>query len=169
MIMDGVQDKIVAEISAKTGLSWDMSQKAIKAALPMIMWGLSKNADSEEGKQAIDTALDSHSESDSLDETQGSKILGHIFGSKEQEIERQVATEAWVSEKEASSITKMLASSVMGKLWAEKKAGNDVAWALQKDTLAKSLITGFLDKDGDGDIKDDLMAKWMDFLKKKFM
>jgi hypothetical protein len=40
---------------------------------------------------------------------------------------------------------------------------------MKEDSMAQTLLTSFLDKDGDGDIKDDLMAKGMDFLKKKFM
>jgi len=37
MIMDGVQDKIVEQIAAKTGLQGDLAKKAIASALPMVM------------------------------------------------------------------------------------------------------------------------------------
>ena len=169
MIMDGVQDKIVEQIAAKTGLQGDLAKKAIASALPMVMAWLSKNADTDEWKQALDTALEKHADEANTDENEGSKILGHIFWNDTSKVSQAVATKAWVTNEQASSITSMLTSSVMWKLWAEKKAWNDVAWDLQKDSVAKSMLTSFLDKDGDGDIKDDLMAKWMDFLKKKFM
>ena len=169
MIMNGMKDKIVAEISKKTGLSGSMAQNVIKQALPKVMGQLSKNADTDEWKAGIDAALEKHSDESNLDENEGSKIMGHIFGNDTAKVSEEIAAKAGVTNEQASSITSMLTSSVMGKLWAEKKAWNDVAADLQKDSVAKSMLTSFLDKDGDGDIKDDLMAKWMDFLKKKFM
>lgn len=169
MIMDGVQDIIVEQIAAKTGLSWAMSKNVIKAALPMIIWKLSQNADTDEWKQSLDAALDKHTDEANTDENEGLKILGHIFWRDTSKVSEAVAVNAWVTNEQASSITSMLTSSIMGKLWAEKKASNDVATELQNDSMAKSLLTGLLDKDKDGDIKDDLMTKWMDFLKKKFM
>ena len=169
MLMNGVQDKIVEQIAAKTGLSWAMSKNAIKAALPMIMWKLSQNADTDEGKQSLDAALEKHTNEENIDENEWTKILGHLFGNDTSKVSEAVAVKAWVTNEQASSITSMLTASVMWKLWAEKKAWNDVATELQNDSMAKWMLTSFLDKDGDGDIKDDLMAKGMDFLKKKFM
>jgi hypothetical protein len=116
MIMDGVQDKLIQEVSQRTGLSAGMSQQAIKLALPLIMGRLSQNADTEEGKQALNAALDDHDETNALDEAQGGKILGHIFGDDEDEIEEEIAAKAGVSKDEATSVTKMIAPFVMGKL-----------------------------------------------------
>ena len=169
MIMDGVQDKIIAEIANKTGLSGDLSKKAIAAALPMVMGGLSKNADTEEGKKSLDQALENHTDETNVDESDGSKILWHIFGNDTSKVSETVAAKAWVTSEQASSITSMLTSSLMGKLWSEKASGANVAEDLKQDSAAKWMLTSFLDSDGDGDIKDDLMNKGMDFLKKKFM
>lgn len=169
MIQNAVQDKIVAEISKKTWLQWETAQKAIKAALPMLMGAMSKNADTQEWKDALDSALDAHDETNVLNETEWEKMLWHILWDEESAVEEAVAAQAWVSKEEATSVTKMIAPFLMGQLGSAKKAGADVAGDLNKDTIAKSLLTSFLDKDWDGDVKDDLLWMGMDYFKKKMM
>ena len=169
MIQGAVQDKLVEQIAAKTGLQWDAAKKAISAAMPMIMGWISKNASTDEGKQALDSALDAHTDAENVDEATGWKILGKIFWAEEgAQVESTVTAAAGVTEEQSKTITQMLASSAMGKLWAEKAAGTDVAGEMKKDNMAQSLLTSFLDKDGDGDIKDDLLSMGVNALKNKF-
>jgi hypothetical protein len=63
---------------------------------------------------------------------------------------------------------KILAPLIMWKLWEAKAGGVDVGGLLQKETGTKSVLTSFLDQDGDWEITDDLLKMWGSFLKNKF-
>ncbi len=167
MIQNAVQDKIVEQITAKTGLQWDVARKAISAAMPMIMGWLSKKANTDDWKNMINSAVDATSLED-IDESEGTSVLSNILWDDSTKVTQAVADQAWVTEQEANSITGMLTSWVLGKLSAEKQAGADVTADLEKDSAVQWLLTNFLDEDGDGDIKDDLMKKGMNMLKNKF-
>jgi len=48
MMTDALSEKVIGEISSKMWIDWNSAKSAINSALPMIMWGLSKNADSND-------------------------------------------------------------------------------------------------------------------------
>ncbi len=177
MLTDAMTDKVVWEISSKMWMSWDSAKSAIEWALPMLLGGLSKNADTPEWVSSLNGALGKHSWgvmdmiwdlAGNPDSWEGAGILKHILWWSEENVAQAVAKKAWINSSQAGWLLKVLAPMVMGKLWEAKSWGLDVGSLLQKDTMAKWLLNSFLDKDGDGDIKDDLLSMWMNFAKKKF-
>jgi hypothetical protein len=93
-----------------------MAQSMIEKALPSILSGLEKNTQTEDGKKALDTALEKHTGETKIDMNDGAKILGHILGNnKESEIEN-IAKETGASKEQSADVMNMLSSLVMGGL-----------------------------------------------------
>lgn len=173
----------VGKIAAKIGVDPEQAKSAIASALPTIVSALAKNSQSADGAAKLDKAVDQHdggilaklgaSAPDLLSE--GSKILGHVFGPKQAAAQGQVAAAASGSGLDYAKIGDLLstlAPVVMSALNSKKKAeGLDaagVAQSLQADgQKAKQEAGGalaFLDADGDGDVMDDIAEKGKDLL-----
>lgn len=96
----------------------------------------------------------------------GSKILGHIFGSSEDTVTTTLATQSGASTDQISSMMKILAPLVLSAVNKEQSSGGltDIVGSLTQSTKAANdnsslpmqVVTSLLDKDGDGSIVDDL-------------
>jgi hypothetical protein len=171
---------MIEEISKKMGMDSGSAKTAIMSALPMIMWGLSKNADSNEGAEAINKAVEKHASDDNglmwmigklagnPDSGEGAGILGHILWNSQENVANAVAKKAGIDSNQASGLLKILAPMVMWKLWEAKAGGLNIGSLLQGETENKNILTSFLDQDGDWEITDDLLSMWGNFLKNKF-
>ena len=80
-------DSSLSALMEKTGLSAAKLKKLIPQALPLLLKYLTGNASTEGGALSLLGALGQHSGTKALhdqiaeaDETEGGKILGHIFG-----------------------------------------------------------------------------------------
>jgi hypothetical protein len=73
---------------------------------------------------------------------------------------------------QSMDMMKILAPLVMGSLGKAKKEGwldaSAIAWLVTGASKNSSMLTMFLDKNGDGDVKDDLLKMGMNYLKGKF-
>ncbi len=162
----------LGQISGLLGADSDAAQKGIAAAVPALLGGLAKNTQSEGGAASLLGALDAHDGS-ALDNIgglgdlvgDGDKILGHVFGGKQDQVAQAVASESGLDLGMVTKLLPMLAPIVMGFLGKQKAAGN-----LDQGSLAKSLgaerdsmasgglggMLAMLDSDGDGDIMDEV-------------
>ena len=162
IIWDLLKDQAMKVISEKTGLDLDTSKDLAKKALPMLLWALKNNSEDSDRKESLEKAVEWNDGSlldnlDNLDLKDWGKILGHIFGDKKEEVEKEV----W-----DSSILSALAPFVMWALWkANSDSGSSAKDLLSGNSTIMKIATSFLDKDWDGSITDDLM--WMAM--KKFM
>jgi len=180
LVTGAIKDSVIDEISSKMWMDSGSAKSAIMSALPMIMGGLSKNADSDEGAEAINKAVEKHTTDDNgimsmigklagnPDAGEWAGILKHILGGSEENVANAVAKKSWIDSTQASGLLKILAPMVMGKLGEAKASGLNVGSLLQKETENKSILTSFLDQDGDWEITDDLLKMWGNFLKNKF-
>lgn len=109
--------------------SEDVAKSAIGTGLGAILGGLAKNAAEPKGAESLFNAVTKKHDGGILDDVggflgmgdmvDGGKILGHVFGDKQPEVETQVAKAAGI---DASMITKLLpllAPMVMA--WIGKK------------------------------------------------
>jgi hypothetical protein len=165
-------------LASKIGVDPDKAKSAIGAALPTIVSALAKNTKSDEGAAKLDKALDEHDAGiasklavaapDLLSE--GQKILGHVFGKKQQTAEKEVAKAASSSGFDVSKVGDLLATLaplVLSALNQKKKEegldAKGMAESLQADGVQAKKEAGgalsFLDADGDGDIMDDIADK----------
>ena len=167
-----LKKQALSQITKQIGGDSKVSQALIAKALPSILSGLEKNTESDDGKKALDTALEKHTGETKIDMADGAKILGHILGgNKESEIAK-IAKETGASEEQSNQALSMLSSLVMEKLGDQKKAGlgaDDIAKMLSGAGKNASLLQGF-DQDGDGDFdKNDAVKFGIGYMMKKFL
>lgn len=169
-----------AQIGSQLGLDQSAVNKAITTALPVILGGLAKNAQSSEGASALTSALDRDHDGSILDDlvgfaTQASSggigdgILGHVFGSNRSKAENAVGTSSAISGGQAAKLMAMLAPIVMGYLGKKKRESNldasQMATELQaeserhgpQESSLVSMVSKMLDSDGDGSVMDDVL------------
>lgn len=132
-LMQQLENKgAVDQIAGKLGIPPGKASSALAAAVPTIMAGIAKNTQKPEGAAALAGALDKDHDGSVLDEDEyfdryqekkGDKILGHVFGGKEGEVETKVSALSGLNPAQGADLMKMLAPLVMGYLGKEKKSG----------------------------------------------
>ena len=156
------------------GIAAQMAPMAIAA----VMAGIKKNAASPEGAAALSGALEKHdggllgnvAQATSGDViADGQKILGHVFGGKQSQTEMALAKTAGVEQNQMNQLMAMAAPMIMGALGkAKREQGLDIsslAGLVDQESAAVAQaapsemggLLNFLDQDGDGDFKDELM------------
>lgn len=112
----------IDQIASKLGVDADTAQAAIQQGGGAILSGLQKNASTPEGSAAIEAALGKHADKaaptsvDDVDTTDGEKILGHVFGGKEQEVAQSLTKDSKTAGIDFSKLLPVLAPIVMGML-----------------------------------------------------
>ncbi len=181
-LMDQLSDVVVGRMSQqaaqKTGLNEGLAAQLMPMAMAALMGGLKKNASQPSGADALASALDRHDGSllNDLgrlgqDSTlaDGQKILGHILGGKQAQTERALAKTAGVDQGQVRQLLAMAAPMVLASLGRAKReqgldasalAGLVTEESVRVQKAAPSELGGlmqFLDQDGDGDFKDDML------------
>ncbi|HHL32420.1 MAG TPA: DUF937 domain-containing protein [Oceanospirillales bacterium] len=189
--MSGIMDMLTKQMGAgmmqqmasKLGGDTDSVQRASAAAIPMILAALKRNASSRQGAEALAGALDKgHSDGGILGNLgglfggssmqNGGKILGHVFGGKQDNMAQQLGKATGLGGKGAGDLMSMLAPMVMGALGKAKSQGNMGVGGLQdllnqehrsiqkRQPKQLGMIEGLLDSDGDGDVDlSDILKK----------
>lgn len=176
-ILSGILSQLgsggLSQIASAIGVDEDKASDAVAMALPALLGGMAKNAQSPDGAQALAGALDNHDDgifgklTDLLGSQDGSKILGHVLGNKTEATQQRIAGGSGLDLGSVAKLLPMLAPLVMGYLGKQKKEKNlgasELAGALQnerKDTEAKAPglggLAAILDTDGDGFDLDDV-------------
>lgn len=82
----------IDDIAERFGVSHDVARQAVQEGGAVLLGGLAKNAETEEGSTAIEKALNRHegfsgaSKVDDVDQADGGKIVKHVLGDKEKEV-----------------------------------------------------------------------------------
>lgn len=186
-ILDLLADRIggdnIGQIAGAIGADPRQTQTAVAAALPALLTAMNRNTNSAEGAQSLARALERDHDGSLLDhlggflsgqvtgkQADGGGILGHILGGQRQQVEQGVAQASGLDLSQVSRLLPLLAPIVMAALGRQKRqAGLDSAGLSgilgQEATRARQAapdgllgaLSGFLDRDGDGDIQDDLL------------
>lgn len=163
----------LSQIAGALGTDEGKAGDAVAMALPALLGGMAKNAQSPDGATALAGALDNHDDgvfgqlTDLLGDQDGSKILGHVLGNKTQATQQRIAAGSGLDMGSVAKLLPMLAPLVMGYLGKQKKeqglGADDLASALQNErneTEAKAPglggLAAILDTDGDGLDLDDV-------------
>lgn len=165
------------ELSRSIGSDEGSTQKAVGAALPMLLGALTKSAKSENGAAALSAALERDHDGGILDDlsgyfqgkasgkaADGQGILQHLLGSKQSALESGLSKSTGVDQGSIAKLLPQLAPLVMGALGQQKKQGGlDVNGLMgmlsgEADEIEKKapgmggLLGSLLDQDGDGDV-----------------
>ncbi|MBD0832659.1 DUF937 domain-containing protein [Aestuariibaculum sediminum] len=184
---------IVNGVSNQTNQSKGKTQDVLTMALPVLMQAMKRNASSPEGAEGLLSALNSgkhdggilnnlgdlfHGGVDENVITDGSKILNHVLGSKQQHVENVLGAKAGMDSGSVAQILKVAAPILMGVLGNKAKQEN-VNSSNGLESLLGGLIGGnspqseqsflesILDADGDGSVIDDVAGMVLGGNKKK--
>lgn len=187
--LDLLADKIggdnVGQIASAIGADPQKTQTAVAAALPAILTALNRQTNTTEGARGLAKALERDHDGSLLDslggflsgqvggkQADGGGILGHVLGGQRQQVEEGVASASGLDVQQVAKLLPILAPIVMAALGKRKRqAGLDEAGLsgiLGEDAMRArqaapdgvlGALSGFLDRDGDGSIQDDVMQQ----------
>jgi hypothetical protein len=182
---------LIENLSAQIGASPEQTASATSGVMGTLMAALARNAATPQGASALNNALDRDHDGSILNDVigmvtgqaqpatsravDGSGILGHILGDRQSGATDMISKMSGLNSNQAGSLMAMLAPVIMGALGkAKREQGLDAggltdllgnaASAQQNQNPAMSLITRFLDSDGDGSIIDDVAGMGMKIL-----
>ncbi len=181
LIKSQVGEENVDRLSNNLGEDKGNTMDAISKVVPVLVSAMARNAKSEDGANALAGALDRDHDGSILDnlgslidrpeESQGQGILKHVLGGKRENAEKAVSEKSGISMESAIKIFQVAAPILMGLLGKKKKEENlnggglasilgSMASSHENDDEGGSgiggMITGLLDRDGDGSVMDDI-------------
>lgn len=167
ILESGLNENFLNSISSKTGIDSNSLQSLVKDLAPQLLNGAKANLASENDSSDLinmisNTNLDSLSQNpEQLDNLDTSNMLGQLFSSlneNESDVANAMSSKSGIDSSLISSLLPMLAPLIMGAL---NKQTNLSASDTSNTNDVTSMLTGFLDKDNDGSVVDDLfvMAK----------
>ena len=179
IIGDVIKGNVADKIGKQTGADQAQVESVISAALPVILGQLANNTSSKEGAEQLDAAVAKDHNGGSLFESLGSlfgggqtnadggKILEHVLGDKQASANDAISQKTGVDAATVAKILTFVAPLVLAYLGKRKAQGNLDAGGLS-DMLDKQtspsgnplsqIATSILDKNGDGNIVDDLIG-----------
>jgi len=180
-LSSGMVDQLSQQIG---GADREKTAAATEGIVNILMGAMARNASTPDGASALNSALERDHDGSVLDNVMdllggqqtrgindralnGSGILNHVLGTKQSGAIDMITKMSGLDSGKAGSLMATLAPVVMGMLGKAKKQNNLDAGGItdllggfakqqQKQSPAASLLTGFLDADGDGSIVDDV-------------
>jgi hypothetical protein len=184
-----LDDNAISQLSRQLGVDESTTRQAVPAALTALLGGLSQEAANPTRAQQLAGALSRDHDGSVLDDlsgfllnsqnplrTQGAGILGHVFGNRQPQVQQQVGRAAGLDAATAGRLLMLLAPLVLGALGrAQRQRGLDpggISDVLsqerqrveQQQPQNRGLLNVLLDRDGDGQIIDDLAGMAGGFL-----
>ncbi len=169
-------EALVDTASTRTSEKREDVVSALGMALPVLLGAMKNNTRSSEGAAKLDNALSQDKHNGSLMERfkeldpdylqdEGGKIVNNIFGENEEKISSSLSSITNLKPENLSAIIKMAAPILLSILGSQKRKDNVGANGLE-DLLGNVLGTNskhdssfletILDRDGDGNIIDDI-------------
>ena len=171
----------IRQLSQQIGADEQQTAGAVQMALPVLLGGLAKNAQSPDGAQALGRALDKDHDPGLLDNLgamlggggagalggAGAGILGHVLGGRQPAVEQGLGKATGLNSGQVGKLLMILAPIVMAALAKQKQQrGVDAGGLggmlegeredLQRKNPKLGGLASMLDRDGDGSIIDDL-------------
>ncbi len=182
LIKDSLGQQAVEQVSKQLGANSEGTQRAVAAAVPMLLAALQKNAQSRSGAESLARALDKDHDGgilgnlgamlgQSSNQSMGEKILGHVLGRRQDNVSNQLGKATGLGQSDITKVLASLAPVVLGALGKAKRENNLGVSGLQdlltqeRKTIQKkqpnlSILERALDGDGDGDVDlSDILQK----------
>src|SRR5688572_26669272 len=179
-LLSQLQGQPLADIGSQLGLSPSQASGAVSAALPLLLGALGRNTSQPQGAEALFGALQrDHSGLDIGSVLgsvlggggQGSQILGHVFGARQQGAAQGLGAATGLGSDQAGGLLKLLAPIVLTFLAQRMFSGASAPGAsnqgspqmlgevlgqeqsniAQQGGLAGGLLGAVMDRDGDRD------------------
>jgi hypothetical protein len=174
-----LEGRNVQRVSRQLDVGEDQAATAIKAALPLLVGALQRQASSPTGLDSLAGALDRDHDGGVLDDiggflggggsaAAGAGILGHVLGSRQDNVAASLGKSTGLDTGRVLQLLSLLAPLVMGALGRAKRQSQAGTGGLadilggatrQMDQEAPDLMSSLgrmLDADGDGSVIDDV-------------
>ena len=190
LLNSSIGQSVVRSVAGQLGVNENQASSAVNIAIPAILAGMTRNAQSPDGAASLNNALESKHDGSLLDnlmgmlqgstqslQSDGDGILGHVFGNKRPAIEQGIAQKSGISMDKIGPLLAILAPIVMAYLGKEKRQTNTGAGGLgdllggllgggnQQQSRSSGgvmdILSGVLDKDGDGNPLNDLLGGFL--------
>ncbi len=174
--------QLISGVANQTGQPENKTADVLSMAMPLLMGAMKKNASTPGGAQGLMNALSNNHDGSILDNlgglfsggvdqsiiNDGAGILGHVFGTKQPQVENALSNKSGIDAGTISQILKIAAPILLGYLGKQSRQQNlsspDALGGLLGGLMGgnkaaakqQSLVESFLDSDGDGSIVDDL-------------
>ena len=182
LINSPIGKQLISGVAGQTGQPENKTADVLAMAMPLIMGAMKKNTSTPGGAQGLMNALSSKHDGGILDNLgglfgggvdqsvmdDGAGILGHVFGSKQPQVENALSSKSGIDAGSIGQILKIAAPILLGYLGKQTRQQNvtspDALSGLLGGLMGgnktankqQSLIESFLDSDGDGSVIDDL-------------
>lgn len=149
----------ISGLSTATGATGNEVKKVLTNAIPALLNGAKNQADDDSTSESFVNALSQHAKDDTkdisgflgkVDMADGAKIISHLLGSEKNDIVKDVATKAGVSQKKTNSILSGIAPlllSLLGQQTQEEESSSPIGGlmgSLLGNADMGSLLTGLL-------------------------
>ncbi|WP_142786431.1 DUF937 domain-containing protein [Changchengzhania lutea] len=183
---------IISGVSSETRQPQNKTQDVLTMAMPLLMAAMKRNAQSPQGAQGLLSALDNKHDGSILDnlgslfgggvdnsvKNDGKKILGHILGGKQRNVEQALSQKSGMDMADVAQILKVAAPILLGILGKQKRENNVNNQSGIEGLLGgllggnskqqeQSFLETILDADGDGSVMDDVAGMVLGGNKKK--
>lgn len=183
---------LVSGVAAETDQPQNKTHEVLTMALPVLMTAMKRNVSSPQGAQDLLSALNKDHDGSILNnlsglfgggvddsvKSDGSKILDHILGAKQPNVEKAISLKSGIDANTVAQILKVAAPILMGLLGNQAKQKNVnnpgglaglLGGLLKGDSPQheQSFLESILDADGDGSIMDDVAGMVLGGNKKK--
>ncbi|MBK8445047.1 MAG: DUF937 domain-containing protein [Sphingobacteriales bacterium] len=176
---------------SKVGANEEQLNSALGAVVPILTNALARNASTPEGASALHNALSNKHDGSVLDSLmdlvnnpqngEGAGILRHVLGGSRPAVEQAVSVNTGLNQQGVGQLLEMLAPMLMGVLGRQQRqaTSSDAAGGLsewlrsaqgQMQNQAPQqmgFIGRLLDRDGDGNMMDDVMEMGFKFFTKR--
>ena len=176
MIKGSLGQAAMDQVAQQFGGNKDGAQRAVAAAIPMLLQALQRNSRDRGGAESLARALDKDHDGgilgnlggllgQSRNQSMGEKILGHVLGSRRENVSNQLGRATGLGGADVTKILANLAPVVMGAVGKAKRENNlgvsglqDLLTRERQQIQQRQPNMGFLEKalDGDGDGDVDL-------------
>ncbi len=191
-LSEGLLDTLSSQLG---GVDKEQTSKAATGIFSTLMGAMSKNASTPDGAASLANALDKDHDGGLLDNmmdmfggnpqpqqsraANGAGILKHVLGEKQSGAIDMISKMSGLDSSKTGSLMTMLAPIVMGSLGKAKKEqgfevsdltsflGNSVK-STSNQSAEMSMISKFIDQDGDGSVMDDIAGMGMNMLSNFF-
>ncbi len=134
---------MIDNVASQLGMDKKQTSSAVGVAVPAILAGLTKNAQSPQGAESLNKALEADHDGSLLDnlsgmfkskpdalQQDGNGILDHVFGKDRSAIEQGVAKQSGLNLSQVGPLLSMIAPIVMAFVGQQKKQAKTQAGGL---------------------------------------
>lgn len=174
--------EVIQTMSRQLNINPSQASSAISLILPVLTEGLSRNAQSPQGAQSLQNALQNDHDGSILNQLPefiqnfssgpGLGILKHILGPQQAQIAGGVSQQTGISSQQTMQLMMMLAPMIMGFLGKKQQTTTqsggggilDILNQVQQQAAPQQsgnpsldLLKQMLDKNGDGNVQQEVM------------